>query len=721
MVKSIYITSAEGNAGKSTIALGVLDTLAHQLGKVGVFRPIARSTRERDYVLELLLSHADASLDYERCIGVSYDDVHADPDAALMTIVERYKAVERECDAMVIVGSDYTDIGRPTELGFNARIAANLGAPVLLVLGGQATDVTQGPTARSDARSPVDIARLAELSVDEIRGEHAGLLGIVANRVAPDRLEAAISAIRGIPQLAGGSRHPGVGDAAAQIPVWALPEDPFLVAPTVRGLMDATGGELIAGDPELLGREALTVLIAAMSMENVLPRLVEGSVVIVPGDRTEVLLTLLLANSAGTFPSLAGIVLNGGFEPSEQVGRLIEGLRSTLPIISTPLSTYDAAVAINRTRGRLAADSRRKQDTALRLFDEHVQRDILLELLDVDRSPVVTPLMFEYAIVERARSNRRHIVLPEGDDDRVLRAASTILARGIADLTILGEQFEVLSRAIELGIDVSRAQVLSPFDDVMRHKFAREYAKLRAGRGTSAPTIDQASDLVTDPAYFGTMMVHSGLADGMVSGAAHTTAHTVRPAYEILKTAPDVSVASGAILLALGDRVLVYADCAVVPEPTAEQLADIAVASVRTARQFGIEPRVAMLSYASVDPVFGVSTPAPDMQKVADATRMLRERMPDVPVDGPVPFDAVTGAAVASEAPPSGPQEQASVFVFPDLDSAATTYKAVERSGAVAIGPVLQGLSKPVNDLSRAATVDDIVNVVAITAVQAGR
>lgn len=714
MVKSIYITSAEGNAGKSTIALGVLDTLAHQLGRVGVFRPIARSTHERDYVLELLLAHANAELDYERCIGVSYDDVHADPEAALMTIVERYKAVERECDAMVIVGSDYTDIGRPTELGFNARIAANLGAPVLLVLGGQATDASQGPTARSDARSPVDIARLAELAVDELRAEHAGLLGIVANRVVPGRLDEAIHAIGSIPQLAGSVGHPGAGSLA----IWALPEDPFLVAPTVRGLLDATGGELIAGDPELLGREALTVLIAAMSMENVLARLVEGSVVIVPGDRTEVLLTLLLANSAGTFPSLAGIVLNGGFEPSEQVERLIEGLRSTLPIISTPLSTYDAAVAVNRTRGRLGADSRRKQDTALRLFDEHVHRDALLEVLDVDRSPVVTPLMFEYAIVERARSRRRHIVLPEGDDDRVLRAASTILARGIAELTILGEQFEVLSRAIELGIDISRAQVLSPFDDVLRHKFAREYAQLRSAKGATAPTLDQASDTVTDAAYFGTMMVHTGMADGMVSGAAHTTAHTVRPAFEILKTGQDVDVASGAVLMALGDRVIVYADCAVVPEPTAEQLVDIAVASARTARQFGVDPRVAMLSYTSIDPVLGLGAPSPDMVKVSEATRMLGERMPGVPVEGPVSFDVATGAAVASESPPAGRAAQASVFVFPDLDSASTTYKAVERSGAVVIGPILQGLSKPVNDLSRAATVDDIVTAVAITAVQ---
>ncbi|MET1015247.1 phosphate acetyltransferase [Orlajensenia leifsoniae] len=705
MARSIYLSSAEGHTGKSTIALGILATLTRTTAKVGVFRPIARSTAERDYVLDLLLEQSTAGLDYDTCVGVTYDDVHTDPDAALSRIVERYKAVEAACDAVVIVGSDYTDVGSPTELGYNARIAANLGAPVLLALGGRHTQSGVGEAlGRAEARTADDMRQFAELSLAELRVEHASLLAVIVNRADPENLEEIVSAVA--------SAIPGTTD----VPVWAIPEDPVLVAPTMGAILEATDGTLIKGDKELLSREALGVVVAAMSMDNVLPRLVDGAVVVVPGDRTDVLLAVLLANASGTFPSLAGIVLNGGFELPEPIERLIEGVRSPLPVISTPLTTYETAVRITHTRGRLAAESRNKFDTALALFEQNIDGDALIELLDLNRSSVITPLMFEYGLIERARSERRRIVLPEGNDDRILRAAATVLARGIADITILGEPFEVRSRAIELGLDIAAADVVSPFDDVLRFKFANSYAELRAYKGKAAPTVEQARDTVTDVSYFGTMMVHLGLADGMVSGAAHTTAHTIRPAFEIIKTRPGVGVVSSVFLMALADRVLVYGDCAVIPDPTSEQLADIAVSSAGTAEQFGIEPRVAMLSYST-----GESGSGADVEKVRDATAIVRERMPDLLVEGPIQYDAAADAAVAAaKAPHSAVAGRATVFIFPDLNTGNNTYKAVQRSaGAVAIGPVLQGLNKPINDLSRGATVQDIVNTVAITAIQA--
>ena len=695
MSTRIYITSAEGNTGKSSIALGILETLSRQVGRVGVFRPISRSTTERDYVLELLLAHESVKLDYDVAVGVTYDLVHADPDEALSVIVSRFAAVERLCDAVIILGSDFTDVGSPTELAFNARIAANLGAPVLLVLGGRRSDGTGD-------RTPADMRQIAELTTAELRAAHAGLLGIIANRSDPDRLEEIREGVR----LA-------LDDSFEAVPVWVMPEDRLLVAPSVASLLEATKSTLIAGDPALLDREALGVVVAAMSMENVLPRIIEGAIVVVPGDRSDVLLAVLLAHASGTFPSVAGVILNGGFELAPQIVRLIDGLASTLPIARNELGTYDTALRITQTRGRLAAESQRKYDRALALFDANVDSDELLRLLQVRPSGAVTPLMFEYGLLERARDDRKHIVLPEGSDDRILRAASTLLARGVVQLTILGDDQSVRARAAELGLDLADARVLDPFDAVLRDRFSREYAKIRSHRGI---TVEQAADTVTDVSYFGTMMVHLGLADGMVSGAMHTTAHTIRPAFEIIKTRPDVSVVSSVFLMLLADRVLVYGDCAVIPDPTAEQLADIAISSAETAQQFGIEPRIAMLSYSTGDSGAGA-----DVEKVRQATALVRERRPDLLVEGPIQYDAAADPTVAAvKMPGSRVAGRATVYIFPDLNTGNNTYKAVQRSaGVVAIGPVLQGLNKPINDLSRGALVDDIVNTVAITAIQA--
>jgi phosphate acetyltransferase len=706
VTQSIYITSAEGHSGKSTVALGVLDALSRVSPRVGVFRPIARSTAERDYVLEMLLDHDGVDLAYDDCVGVTYDDVRDDADAALGRIVERYKAVEAQCDAVVVIGSDYTDVGSPAELAYNARIAANLGAPVLLVLGGRAQQGQGETLGLSVARTAQEVGQIAALAMPELLHERAEVFAVVVNRADPDELDAVVASVRQVVDAAGAAR-------GRTVPVWALPEDRFLIAPSMRGVLRSVEGELIKGDPELLTREVLGVVVAGMSMVNVLPRLMESAVIVIPADRTEVLLATLLANASGTFPSLAGVVLNGGFELPDTIVRLIDGLGSSLPIIATDLGTYDTAVRIMNTRGRLAADSQRRYDTALAMFERHVDTNLLTRELGVARPSVVTPLMFEYGLVDRARSDRRRIVLPEGNDDRVLRAAATVLSRGIADLTILGEPLEVRGRAIELGIDIRDAEVLSPFDAVHVDKFATEYARLRAHKGV---TYAQAADTVTDVSYFGTLMVHLGLADGMVSGAAHTTAHTIRPAFEIIKTAPGVSVVSSVFLMALADRVLVYGDCAVIPDPTSEQLADIAISSAATAEQFGIEPRVAMLSYST-----GESGTGADVEKVRTATALVRERAPELLVEGPIQYDAAADAAVAAaKMPGSEVAGRATVFVFPDLNTGNNTYKAVQRSaGAVAIGPVLQGLNKPINDLSRGALVDDIVNTIAITAIQA--
>lgn len=700
MARSIYITSAEGHTGKSTIALGVLDALMRATPRVGVFRPIARSVTERDEILELLLAHDGVHLDYDDCIGVTYDDVRHDPERALATIVARFKAVEAQCDAVVIIGSDYTDVASPAELGVNARIAANLAAPVLLVLSGRDQQRAAEQLGTTTARTPAAVGQIAALALAELDQERAELFAVIVNRADPDDLDAIVEAVRGI-------------RPEKRTPVWALPEDRTLVAPSIRGILAAVDGRLLKGDEARLGREALSIVVAGMSMVNVLPRITEDSVVVIPADRTEVLLATLLADASGTFPRVSGIILNGPFPLPEPIVQLLDGFPSGVPIIATDLGTYDTAVRVMGARGRLSADARGRYDRALGLFQEHVDLGELVTQVGLAESRVVTPLMFEYGLIERARADRRRIVLPEGDDDRILRAAATLLAREVADLVILGDEQAVRSRAAELGVDIAAAQVISPTDPAHVERFAAEYARLRAHKGI---TLAQAADTVTDVSYFGTMMVHLGLADGMVSGAAHTTAHTIRPSFEIIKTKPGVEVVSSVFLMALADRVLVYGDCAVIPDPTSAQLADIAVSSAATARQFGIDPRVAMLSYST-----GESGSGADVDKVREATALVRERAPELPVEGPIQYDAAADAAVArAKLPDSAVAGRATVFVFPDLNTGNNTYKAVQRSaGAVAIGPVLQGLNKPINDLSRGALVDDIVNTVAITAIQA--
>lgn len=682
MSKNIYIASAEGNTGKSAIALGITDLLTRSVGRVGIFRPVARVADGNDYVLQLLLGHEGVSQGYEESVGVTYDDVHADPDAALATIVARYHEIDRASDAVVIVGTDYTDISGPAEFEFNARIAANLGAPVALVVHGI-------------GRTPAEIAQVVEQARLELTESHARVAAVFANRCDPDHLDEILAAL------------------PTELALGALPEDPTLVAPMLSALVEAVDGRLVSGDPELLTREVRALTVGAMNAEHLLDRLEEGGVVITPGDRADTLLALIGAHGAEGFPTLSGVILNGGFATPPAVQRLIEGMGSSLPLIRTDLGTFEAATRCSATRGRLSRESSVKVDTALSLFERLVDTERVLALLDVARTDVVTPLMFEYDLLNRARSSKRHIVLPEGTDDRILRAASTLLTRKVVDLTILGNESAIRSRAGELGLDIDDARIVATDDPAYLERFAAIVTELRAAKGM---TLEHARELVQDVSYFGTMMVREGLADGMVSGAAHTTAHTISPAFQVIKTPPGVSIVSSVFFMCLDDRVLVYGDCAINADPTAEQLADIAISSAETALQFTIEPRIAMLSYSTGD-----SGSGDDVDKVRRATALVRERRPDLLVDGPMQYDAAVEPTVAaSKAPGSPVAGHATVLVFPDLNTGNNTYKAVQRSaGAVAIGPVLQGLRKPVNDLSRGALVRDIVNTVAITAIQA--
>jgi phosphate acetyltransferase len=473
--------------------------------------------------------------------------------------------------------------------------------------------------------------------------------------------------------------------------------------------MDAT---VVTGTDSALDRDVLDYVVGAAHVPTLLEHLTDGTLLITPGDRADLLVAASAAHAAGNV-TLAGLVLTLGEFPDPRAVAVIERLNTGLAMLVVRSDSYHTIATAARIEARLSTRTPRKVEAALGAFEESVDTGELARLLDVARSARVTPLMFENDLIDRARAERRHLVLPEGAEERILRAAETLMRRGVADLTLLGDPAEITRRARELGVSIGDARLVDPATSEWRDGFAARYAELRHKRGV---TLDLAYDVVRDVNYFGTMMVAEGLADGMVSGATHTTAATIRPAFEIIRTTPEVSVASSVFFMLLADRVLVYGDCAVNPDPDAEQLADIALSSARTAAAFGIEPRVAMLSYST-----GSSGTGADVEKVAAATALVQKRRPDLPVEGPIQYDAAVDPAVAAtKLPRSEVAGRATVFVFPDLNTGNNTYKAVQRSAnAVAVGPVMQGLRRPVNDLSRGATVKDIVNTVAITAIQA--
>ncbi len=679
----MYLTSVGSGGGKSTIALGLAELLSRQVERIGAFRPLVPG-RGPDQILALLGERYRIEIPVDELHGCSYAEAGAlvadgRREELISRIVERYRDVERRCPAVVVVGSDFADGGDgagPRELAFNARLATEFGSVVVPVVDGF-------------GQQPEAIAAAARGAYHDLVDLGATVLAVIANRV-PGPMT--------LPEL--------------PVPAYAIPEVPAVSAPTVAEVAAALGATLLAGDDAALGRDVLDYVVGAAHVPTLLDHLTEGALVITPADRADLLVAASAAHVAGQV-SVAGLVLTLGERPDPRAMRLVEGLNTGLAVLSVGSDSYDTVAASSRIEGRPSMAHPRKVEAALGAFEDCVDTVDLARRLRVSRSARVTPLMFEYDLIDRARSNRRRLVLPEGAEERILRAAEILLRRGVADLTLLGRPDDIARRTRELGVDISGAAVVDPATSPWRDEFAEAYAKLRAHRGMTA---ELAHDIVAQPNYFGTMMVHTGHADGMVSGATHTTAATIRPAFEIIRTVPGVSVASSVFFMLLADRVLVYGDCAVNPDPDAAQLADIAISSADTAARFGIEPRVAMLSYSTGDSGAGA-----DVEKVAAATRLVRERRPELLVEGPIQYDAAIDPHVAAtKLPDSEVAGRATVFIFPDLNTGNNTYKAVQRSaGAVAVGPVMQGLRRPVNDLSRGATVPDIVNTVAITAIQA--
>ena len=691
MKHNLYLTTAEAHSGKAIMLLGLLEWLTRRSRHIGIFRPVILGRPQDDRFIHLALDRYGLSPAADSLYGCTLEQAKAlvadGGDKRLMELIMgRFKALEAQCDGVLCVGTDFGFATPALELDFNIEVARNLGAQLLLLGSGR-------------GRSPRDSTDLLTLLVRGVRERGGAVLAAVVNRAPADSLEELNERLRQV--------------ADDQTLLFALPEDCALEHPTVGDMQRVLGTPLLSGCEEDLNRDIRGVKVAAMEIPNYLEHIADGDLVITPGDRADILLGTIAAYRSPSYPQIAALLLSGGQQPAASVRRLLESLPDApLPVLQADTDTFDTAIAVSRIEPELRADNPRKLAAALGLVEAHVDIGAMLSPLDLPRSHRVTPLMFEYELVQRAKATRRHIVLPEANDDRILRAAEILLLREVADLTLLGDPQRVRDRALELGLNLQAATIIDPQTSPLREEFAAVYYGLRKHKGISE---QMALDLMTDVSYFGTLMVLQGRADGMVSGAIHSTQHTIRPAFEVVRTRPGAALVSSVFFMCLPDRVLVYGDCAINPEPNAEQLADIAVASAATAAAFGVEPRVALLSYST-----GASGKGQEVDKVREATRLAHERSPDLALDGPMQYDAAVDPGVAATKMPDSPVAgKATVLIFPDLNTGNNTYKAVQRSsGAVAIGPVLQGLNKPVNDLSRGCTVTDIINTVAITAIQ---
>ena len=695
MANNLYIIATEARSGKSAICLGVMQLLLRQFQRVAFFRPIITGSTQgkKDHDINLMLSQFYLNQRYEDTFAYTLDQARdminqGKHTILLENILSKFKELESRYDFVLCEGTDFMGTDSAFEFDINAEIASNLGCPVILVANGL-------------DKEPAALVAATQIAVDTFSEKNLDIFATIVNRVGPGFEQKVLEGLT--------CKYIGGQDCLA----YAIPEDAALGKPTVGDVAKWLGAQVLYGQDQL-GTPVDDYVVAAMQVGNFLDYIKRGDLIITPGDRADVVLACYASRLSSAYQDVAGIVLTGGLDPHISIKKLIEGWTGVpLPVLIAEGHTYKVARILMDLYGRIEADDQKKIATALGTFEAHVKGEDFLARLGAKKSTKITPKMFEYSLLDKAKHNKQHIVLPEGVSPRILKAADWLLRRGVADLTILGKQDEVAPLISQLGLDLAAARIVEPAKGEHYEEYWNTYYEMRKAKGV---TEEMARDQMLSPTYFGTMMVQMGHASGMVSGSITTTQETIRPALQIIKTKPGMSIVSSVFFMCLADRVLCFGDCAVNPNPNAQQLAEIAIQSAHTATAFGIEPRIAMLSYST-----GTSGSGAEVDKVREAAKIAKEMHPEFKLEGPIQYDAAIDPEVAAlKLPGSEVAGQATVFIFPDLNTGNNTYKAVQRAAqAVAIGPVLQGLNKPVNDLSRGCTVEDIVNTVAITAIQA--
>lgn len=695
MANNIYITSTGPRSGKTVVTLGVMELLLRKMNKVGFFRPLVHDSDDVDKDISLISTYFDLKIPVNLMYGFTTEEAtelasRGRQGEVIEGIINKYNQLKEKCDFIVCEGLESMSASASFEFDINAEISKNLSSSVLLIASGKKRTVDE--TIQS-----------VETALTSLNRQKGKCLGIIITRTDP------ASGKEIIKRLA--DTHSDEG-----LLLYAIPEDTSLRRPSIIEIVKELDGTVLWGKDHL-NRHIHNFNVAAMQLRNLLPRLEHGDLIITPGDRADVIVACLASVSSTSRKNIAGILLTGGLVPCDAVAELINGFPDTPPIVSVQDNTFPAATKVNRIQAGISPFDKRKITRILAAFEKHVNTKKLAQRVITTQTTIRTPKMFELELIQRARQSRQHIVLPEGEEERILRAAEILLRREVVDLTLLGNQERIYKKIKDLGLRMESINIIDPIKSEFFEEYIQTYYALREHKGI---TPEHAHDTMKEVNEYATMMIFAGHADGMVSGSIHSTAATIRPALQILGTKPDCLIVSSVMFMCLEDRVLVYGDCAINPDPNAEQLAEIAISSAQTALVFGVEPVVAMLSYST-----GASGTGSEVDKVRQAAEIARKKaqavLPNLKIEGPIQYDAAVDASVAkTKLPNSEVAGAATVFIFPDLNTGNNTYKAVQRSsGAVAVGPVLQGLRYPVNDLSRGCTVTDIVNTVAITAIQA--
>ncbi len=692
MSKAIYVTTLESHSGKSLVVLGLMQLLLGKMPKVGYFRPVIDDIKQGgiDNHINTVISHFNLDIPVKDAYALTQSQVvdmfnEGRQGDILDTIISKYKHLEENFDFILVEGSDFSSDGSIIEFDLNIDIAKNLGIPVILV------DNAKG-------KNLAEFCGNLESAVNTYIQKDIEILAVVANKVRPENVNLVNNELK--------------VELKNKTIAFTVPRVKDLSHPTLNEILESLDGKVLFG-AENLDNQTGSFGVGAMQLHNYLNHLRENSLVITPGDRSDIILGALQANLSENYPSISGIVLTGGIIPEPSILKLLEGFETHVPIILVQQGTFEATNAVGNIKSKIYAESKQKIATSISLFNTHIDGELLLARLETFKPKATTPKMFQYNLLQRAKKHKKHIVLPEGEDVRILEAACELSALGIVDITLLGNREQLEKKAMPLGFDTSHVTIIDPATAAYFEEYATTFYELRKHKGVN---MDMARDAMLDVSYFGTMMVYKGHADGMVSGAAHTTQHTIRPALQFIKTKPGIGVVSSVFFMCLPNRVSVFGDCAINPNPTAEQLAEIAISSAHSAEAFGIKAKIAMLSYSS-----GSSGKGEDVDKVRKATEIVKRTHPHLQIEGPIQYDAAVDPLVGkSKLPDSEVAGQASVLIFPDLNTGNNTYKAVQReTGALAIGPMLQGLNKPVNDLSRGCTAEDIFNTVIVTAIQA--